>query len=311
MRWSYDIHQDGNQTSFHGNPLVTNQLVLIGTDKGCAAATIGHIYAFDRETGAIRWKYRTVGTPTDIARIGSTAYSISFSDELIALNLSDGSLIWKTTTAMPNPDCILPPSPVVAGDRVFYVSLDGTLYSLDGQTGKVLWKRDLGAHPTTKLGLLGNSLYIGTVGGRLLRISTNQGRLESELPVPGVPSGRILIKGDSALYAFLQDRDSQGGYLIGTDVNLSHINWTQKTAHSWASEWPRLWNGFLLAGNCRGELTAFRPSDGAPQWSDKLRGCLRSIGLDGNGQQIYIGTQEGVVYSYSPPVVKARTTKPE
>ena len=43
MRWSYDIHQDGNQSSFHGNPLITDQLVLIGTDKSCASGGIGHL----------------------------------------------------------------------------------------------------------------------------------------------------------------------------------------------------------------------------------------------------------------------------
>jgi len=63
VRWSYDIHQDGNQTSFHGNPLITDQLVLIGTDNGCASGGIGHVYAFDRATGAVRWKYRALSFP--------------------------------------------------------------------------------------------------------------------------------------------------------------------------------------------------------------------------------------------------------
>jgi len=63
VRWSYDIHQDGNQTSFHGNPLITDQLVLIGTDKSCASGGIGHVYAFDRATGAVRWKYRALSFP--------------------------------------------------------------------------------------------------------------------------------------------------------------------------------------------------------------------------------------------------------
>jgi outer membrane protein assembly factor BamB len=63
VRWSYNIHQDADQTSFHGNPLITDQLVLIGTDKSCASGGIGHVYAFDRSTGTVRWKYRTAGTP--------------------------------------------------------------------------------------------------------------------------------------------------------------------------------------------------------------------------------------------------------
>lgn len=302
VRWSYNIHQDGNQTSFHGNPMVTDQLILIGTDKSCASGAIGHLYAFDRTTGAVRWKYRTTGAPTDIALIGSTVYAASFLDELIALNLTDGSLRWKFATGTPNPDCELPSSPVIVGDRVFYAGLNGVLYGLDGQSGKVLWKRGLGKRATTKLSIVGNSLYLGNSTNRLFRISADEGQIQNELPVPAAPEGRILVAEDSALDVFLEDRDSRAGYLVSTDLNLSHIHWTQKSDRAWSSEWPRLWHGLLLAGKCRGELDAFRISDGAPQWSDKLKGCLRSIGTDGDGEQIYIGAQEGTVYAYSPPV---------
>ena len=138
MRWSYNIHQDGNQTSFHGNPLITDHLVLIGTDKSCDADGIGHVYAFDRDTGTVRWKYRTAGTPTDIARIGPTIYAASFVDELIALNLADGTLRWKFSTGARNPDCVLPPAPVPVDDRIFYAGLDGILYGLDRPLRKAI-----------------------------------------------------------------------------------------------------------------------------------------------------------------------------
>jgi outer membrane protein assembly factor BamB len=90
---------------------------------------------------------------------------------------------------------------------------------------------------------------------------------------------------------------------------LSQIRWTRRSDRAWASDWPRLWDGLLLAGNCRGELDAFRISDGALQWSDKLKGCLRSVGTDGESEQIYIGVQEGTVYAYSPPSNGSRITK--
>lgn len=51
VRWSYDIRNDGNQQSFHGDPLVAGDLILVGTDKSCAPDGIGHVYAFDRATG--------------------------------------------------------------------------------------------------------------------------------------------------------------------------------------------------------------------------------------------------------------------
>jgi outer membrane protein assembly factor BamB len=299
-RWSYNIHQDGNQTSFHGNPLITEQLILIGTDKSCASDGIGHIYAFNKGTGAVRWKYRTSGTPTDIALLRSTVYAASFRGELVALDIADGHLLWKFSTGSLNPDCQMPSSPVIVGDRVFYAGLDGVLYSFDGVSGKLRWKHDLGKRITTKLSVVDNSLYLGTSASRLLRISAEDGQIQSEFSVPAIPEGRILV-GGSVLYVLLED--GHAGYFISTDINLSHILWTQKAEREWSSEWPRLWNRMLLVGNCRGEFTAFRSSDGAPQWSDKLKGCIRSIGTDGDAGDIFIGVQEGTVYAYSPPQI--------
>jgi outer membrane protein assembly factor BamB len=297
-RWSYNIHQDGNQTSFHGNPLITEQLILIGTDKSCASDGIGHVYAFDKAAGAVRWKYRTSGTPSDISRLRSTLYVASFQDELIALDVTDGHFLWKFQTGIANPDCQMPSSPVIVGDHVLYAGLSGVLYSLDGESGKVLWKRDLGKRVTTKLSVVGNSLYLGTSSNQLLQISTEDGHVQSEMSVPAIPEGRILIA-NSVLYVFLED--GHAGYLISTDIKLAHTLWTQKAERGWSSEWPRLWNGLLLVGNCRGDFTAFRSSDGAPQWSDKLKGCIRSIGTDGDADEIFIGVQEGTVYAYSLP----------
>jgi len=298
--WSYNIHQDGNQTSFHGNPLVTDDLILIGTDKSCSSGAIGHIYAFDQKTGTVRWKYSTTGTPTDIVRKGSTIYAATFNDELIALNFSDGSLLWKFGTGAANADCALPPAPVVIDNRVFYAGLDGILYAFDGQSGKLSWKHDLGKRITTNLSAIDNSLYMGDSIKRLFRLSADNGHIQKELPVAAIPEGRILVDANS-LYVFLEDRDSKAGYLISTDTELSQIRWSQKSDREWSSERPTPWNGLLLAGNCRGELHAFRMSDGVPQWSDRLKGCLRSIGTDQNKEQVYIGAQEGTVYAYSPP----------
>jgi len=186
--------------------------------------------------------------------------------------------------------------------------LDGILYGFDAQSGKLLWKYDLGKRPTTKLSVVDSSVYVGNSAKRLFRISAGDGHLQSTLSVPASPEGRFLVDA-GALYVFLEDSDSQGGYLIRTDLNLSQISWTRKADRAWSSEWPRLWNGLLLAGNCRSELDAFRMSDGAPQWSDTLKGCLRSIGTDADSKQIYVGAQGGTVYAYWPPVAASGDSK--
>jgi hypothetical protein len=46
-----------------------------------------------------------------------------------------------------------------------------------------------------------------------------------------------------------------------------------------------------------------------PQWSDKLKGRLRSVGTDDDNEQIYVAAQEGTVYAYRPPLVASGITK--
>ncbi|HEY2971490.1 MAG TPA: PQQ-binding-like beta-propeller repeat protein, partial [Pyrinomonadaceae bacterium] len=79
----------------HGNALLTGELILIGTDKSCAPDGIGHVYAFDKNTGAVRWKYRTTSASTDIIQIGAKVYFGSIQGNWTALNLSNGSVAWN------------------------------------------------------------------------------------------------------------------------------------------------------------------------------------------------------------------------
>ena len=80
LQWSYDIRRDGNQQSFHGDPLVTNDLILIGTDRSCDPNGVGHVYAFERDSGKVRWKYRSTSVPTDVIQLNSNVYFGSFQD---------------------------------------------------------------------------------------------------------------------------------------------------------------------------------------------------------------------------------------
>jgi membrane peptidoglycan carboxypeptidase len=69
VKWSYDIRNDGEQSQFHGDPLVTDELVIIGTD-----GNIGHVYAFDPRSFPIpvMGKTGTTNNYRDALFVGST-----------------------------------------------------------------------------------------------------------------------------------------------------------------------------------------------------------------------------------------------
>ena len=295
IRWSYDIRKDGNQTSFHGNPLVTDDLILIGTDRSCAPDGIGHVYAFERTTGKVRWRYQTTSVPTDILRVGENIYFGSFQDNWYALRLRTGELLWKFSTSISNESCHFVKSPVADQLHLYLTGLDGIIYSLDAASGRVVWKQKLRAAPSTALALKDKAVFVGASNNRIYRLNAETGTTVAELPVDAMPVGRITLTAD-ALLLFLENRSDRSGYVVSLTPDLTKLRWQQKSSPDWASERPDVWDGLILAGNCRGDLQSFRASDGAPRWKLNLKGCIRSIGS--SGKRLFVGVQEGTVYAY-------------
>ena len=295
MRWSYDIRRDGKQISFHGNPLITDDLILIGTDHNCVPDGIGHVYAFERNTGKVRWKYQTTSVPTDILRVGENIYFGSFQDNWYALKLRTGELLWKFSTGVSNESCHFVKSPVADESHLYLTGLDGIIYSLDAASGRVIWKQKLTAPPSTALALEDKMLVVGASNNRIYRLNAETGNTVAELSVEAMPVGRITLTGD-ALLAFLENRSERSGYVVSLTPDLTKLRWQQKSSPDWASERPYAWEGLILAGNCRGDLQSLRASDGAPHWKLNLKGCIRSIGS--SEKTLFVGVQEGTVYAY-------------
>ena len=295
VRWSYDIKQDGNQQSFHGNPLFVDDLILIGTDKSCAADGIGHVYASDRNTGAVRWKYRTTSASTDIIQVGPRVYFGSIQDNWTALNLKDGGLAWNFSAGTANPDCNYPKSPVADASHLYAVGLDGLIYSFDAASGRVVWKRKLPTAPSTSLALQDHFLIVGASDNHVYRLKSESGETDAETTVEAKPVGRPMIAGTSVFF-LLENRADRTGQVVSLSPDLKTVRWTNKSSPEWASERPYVSRGLVIAGNCRGELAAFGASDGAPQWSLTVKGCIRSVG--DSGDLLFAGVQEGTVYAF-------------
>ena len=302
VRWSYDIGQDGNQASFHGSPLVVNDHIITGTDGG----GIGHIYDFQIATGKVRWKYpitkgarNSIGLPTDIVRIGSNIFGVTFGDELVSLNAERGKVNWVFASGNSESKFTWPQSPAVAGDRVFFGGINGTVYALAAQSGEVIWKRDMGSRVSTSLTVEGNALYVGTANGNIFRLNAKTGEITSQMKLETTPVGWLTLAGDSLL-VYLNPNGGAGGAetLLSLDPALKQIRWQQQASSNWSLTRPFLWRSSVLAGSEKGEVKAFRLSDGAELWGVTLKGTIRSIGCD--KEVLFIGTLGGMVYAYQP-----------
>lgn len=302
LRWSYDIGQDGDQTSFHGNPIVVNDRIITGTD----GSGVGHVYAFDITTGKVRWKHQIAkgvsngfGLPGDIVRLGNNIYGVTFGDELVSLNAESGKVNWTFASGYTGKEFRWPQSPAVAADRVFFGGINGVVYALTAQSGQVIWKRDLGSGVSTNLTVLGSDVYCGTAGGYMFRLNARTGEITAQMKLETTPVGWPTATGDSLL-VFLNRGGGAGGAqtLLSLDLALKQIRWQQGASSNWSVTRPFLWQGAVLAGNEDGEVKAFRLSDGAEQWATTFKGTIRSFG--GHEDVLFIGTLGGMVYAYQP-----------
>lgn len=295
VRWTYDIRPDGNQTSFHGDALVTDDLVLTGTDGGSAPTAIGHLYAFEKSTGKVRWKHQVkFGVTTDVVRAGELIYAVTMTDDLLCLDLATGRLRWSLPGEMTPNDRMLSHAPVVADGILYFGTLKGRVKAMDARNGKPVWVRDLGAPVTTSLLINDKSLYVGTGDGTLYQLSRSTGTINNRVTLDGAINAAPVLT-DSALLV-LHGKDEQDLTLSAVDLSLQKTIWQR--ADNWCTKRPVLWRGVALMGNRRGEVIAIQPGDGAKKWTQKLRGPMSSIAS--NNDLIYAANQRGVIFAFRP-----------
>ncbi len=153
---------------FHAPPAMTGNLVLIGEEGGkrgvrpsgvSVSPSLSKFYAFDAETGNISWEFSAsdwVVTAPAVA-YGKVFFSTRWAGEMYALNVSDGSLVWKSKGNS---------APVVAGGSVF-VGSAGAIYSFDAGTGKLLWEHET-EDMADQLAIGNGILYAGFAGGDVM-----------------------------------------------------------------------------------------------------------------------------------------------
>lgn len=285
IRWSYDIRPDQN-TSFHGDPILTDDLVIFDADL---PPPVGHVYAVQRATGKLRWKYKADdGVPTDLVRLGSRVYAVTAADTLLAFDIGTGRIDWTFTPPGSDTGRADPQPPAVSRDRVLFGS-GNVVHALDPATGRVLWKRDVGGRVSTSLTVVRNDLYLGTSDGGFHRLDANSGVVKARLRISGVPYGTATLVQDSLLVV-------AKGKLLALDSSLSGVRW-ERTGGDWNRR-PRLWRQSVLVGSSSGELVAFRLPDGEREWSHRFKGIITSIGS--SDELLYVGTEEGTIYAFRP-----------
>src|SRR5258708_1506221 len=95
--------EDSVHRQFHGDALLDDGLLLIGTDAGEGDAA--YVFAFERGTAKVRWR-RAMGRGVtgDVARWRDRRYVVTLQDELVCFDPATGATRWsyQAKSSLPN-----------------------------------------------------------------------------------------------------------------------------------------------------------------------------------------------------------------
>jgi outer membrane protein assembly factor BamB len=128
-----------------------------------ASSTNGHVYGFDRSSGAIRWEY--VGTSpfgTGVAVLGGTAVAGDLAGEILGLNAESGTVTWRASSGGSSVS-----EQVTADSNCAYITV-AALYCFTA-SGSIRWKQggasQGGPIYFTPARAFGDRLYLGSETG--------------------------------------------------------------------------------------------------------------------------------------------------
>jgi outer membrane protein assembly factor BamB len=276
--------------------------VVVGSDLRRSDA-LAYVYAFDRETGALRWKTAAgPGAATDISTLAPLVYAVTLADEILALDVESGERVWSYATGEPNENFRMNSSPAVLGERVFFGGLDGVLYAFDAHSGGLLWKTKLGDRVSAGIVANVGGVYAGTSDGRLHRVVPETGAAAARIETAPAPNGRLVVTEECVL-ALLGDAS-----LACYTPPLDRVRWTRSHSKPWTTSRPYAWRGLALAGDEAGDVFAFRLLDGEVAWSETVGGMIRGLGTSSGGY--YAGTLKGMVHARPWPPAAGSSSPP-
>jgi len=253
---------------------------VVGGGSLFVVDTNGAVNAFDAATGARRWthqievgaKLRDAAFGGGVSYAGGRVYATNGTGEVVALDATNGSELWKVKPAGP-----LRGAPTIAFNNVFVMTQDNQIYALDIANGNVVWND---AASQGEAGLFGvaspaagqGSVIAGYSTGELAAyryengrnlwsdalartsISTEVGALTDVDADPIIDSGRVYALGQGGRMA---------AYELLTGQRIWELNLAGISTPAIAGEWI-----FTLTDDAR--LLAIARSTGRVRWLTQL-----------------------------------------
>lgn len=258
-------------------PVVTPQGIMF-------ASVSGKLYCIDKK-GKLKWR-KTVSTHPIYADLVGSGDKILITNSNLSLCVFDldGKEIWQKSIlkAFTNEKgeriftdqlcggTYYQSKPTAAKGKIYFGNPAGFLFALDAETGKEIWKFEMGGAISVGPAIQDGKVYAGQQGGErfFYCLDAETGELVWKQTIPGGWVWGSVAVDDGMVYI-----PTVSGYAVCMDGRTGHIVWMYPTAKSAPAE-PAISGDLVYFGSWSGSLYAFDKKTGEIVWK------ATGVGLD-------------------------------
>lgn len=279
--WSADA---GTGSSSSGR---LSAVPLVADGKVFTLDAGGRVSAFSSASGAKLWTVSVTpenekskeGFGGGLALDGGHIYAATGYGTVVSIDSGNGAIVWTKRVGKP-----IRSSPTAAGGKIYFVSVDNTLYALSDDDGQELWTARGLPQAATLLSnvspaVSGNIVVAPFPAGDIAAYDVSSGKVSwsdslsrsSETTAAGIlgDPARPVIDHD-VVYAV-----SHGGKMIATSESSGERLWTRNLA---STQMPWVAGDTVYVVDLEGKLVALARADGKVRWVAALPGSARWSG---------------------------------
>lgn len=145
---------------------------IIAKDSVISGFSDGAIYAFDTDSGEVKWSY-ILPASVEISELHENIFYACSENTCYAFDIVNQELIWKIET-----DGIISAAPLVKDNTVYFGSWDGKLYAIDTKNGEVVWTFQTGWGIDSIPTVSDNLVFVGSMDNNFYALDKENGNLK-------------------------------------------------------------------------------------------------------------------------------------
>jgi outer membrane protein assembly factor BamB len=233
----------------------------------------------------IDWNAKVGNIRSDLLFYGRSIIAATSDGNLVSMNHA-GAQIWNIRLGGG-----IDATPSVSDGKIYVVTKNEILYSVDVETGKILWTAKtggalvFGASPC----VVDRNIIVAASNGKVLSFSPDG----KDLWVTDIGSGIYSSPtvSDGIIYV---GADDQKLYAISS--KKGNIEWKAKLDGRVVSSSPVVRDGKIYIGTFKGTLYALGVKKGKTEWTASTGGPIVSSPVF-DGMKLYIGSKDGKLYA--------------